>query len=207
MFGSILGDLAAGGYDAEWDCIPAASVGAPHRRDRVWVVAYSGGAGRQQVARGTYGDEDAHERRPAQDLHESASDGKGLRQRGVADAEGDRWSEGRTESAWQQGRPGAAECGVSLADAIGTRLAQRQGIADDAGPQQQAAERGGDGAGPAGWWESEPGLDRVAHGMAHRVDRLRTIGNGWVPQVAAVIAGRIATGQRSANREREKEQT
>jgi site-specific DNA-cytosine methylase len=36
----VLGDLAACGYDAEWDCIPASAVGAPHRRDRVWLVAY-----------------------------------------------------------------------------------------------------------------------------------------------------------------------
>jgi len=35
----VLGDLAALGYDAEWHCIPASSVGAPHRRDRVWIVA------------------------------------------------------------------------------------------------------------------------------------------------------------------------
>lgn len=39
-FGDVLGDLAACGYDAEWDCIPAAAVGAPHRRDRVFIVAY-----------------------------------------------------------------------------------------------------------------------------------------------------------------------
>ena len=39
-FGRVLGDLAEVGYDAEWDCIPAASVGAPHLRDRVWVMAY-----------------------------------------------------------------------------------------------------------------------------------------------------------------------
>jgi DNA (cytosine-5)-methyltransferase 1 len=38
--GDVLGDLAASGYDAEWDCIPAAGVGAPHLRDRVWIVAY-----------------------------------------------------------------------------------------------------------------------------------------------------------------------
>jgi DNA (cytosine-5)-methyltransferase 1 len=36
----VLGDLAALGYDAEWHCIPASHVGAPHRRDRVWIVAY-----------------------------------------------------------------------------------------------------------------------------------------------------------------------
>jgi DNA (cytosine-5)-methyltransferase 1 len=37
--GDVLGDLAALGYDAEWHCISASAVGAPHRRDRVWIVA------------------------------------------------------------------------------------------------------------------------------------------------------------------------
>ena len=36
----VLGDLAALGYDAEWHCIPAGHVGAPHQRDRIWIVAY-----------------------------------------------------------------------------------------------------------------------------------------------------------------------
>ena len=36
-----------------------------------------------------------------------------------------------------------------------------------------------------GWWTTEPTLGRVAHGVAHRVDRLKAIGNGQVPQVAA----------------------
>jgi DNA (cytosine-5)-methyltransferase 1 len=38
--GDVLGDLAALGYDAEWHCIPASAVGAPHRRDRVWIVGH-----------------------------------------------------------------------------------------------------------------------------------------------------------------------
>ena len=38
--GRVLGDLAALGYDAEWHCIPASAVGAPHPRDRVWIIAY-----------------------------------------------------------------------------------------------------------------------------------------------------------------------
>ena len=36
----VLGDLAALGYDAEWDCLPAASFGAPHIRDRLFLLAY-----------------------------------------------------------------------------------------------------------------------------------------------------------------------
>ena len=37
----VLGDLAACGYDAEWDCLPAAAFGAPHLRDRVFIIAHS----------------------------------------------------------------------------------------------------------------------------------------------------------------------
>lgn len=38
--GDVLGDLASLRYDAEWHCIPASSIGAPHRRDRIWIIAY-----------------------------------------------------------------------------------------------------------------------------------------------------------------------
>ena len=38
--GDLLGDLAAIGFDAEWESVPAAAFGAPHGRDRVWLVAY-----------------------------------------------------------------------------------------------------------------------------------------------------------------------
>lgn len=39
--GEVLGDLAEIGYDAEWNVLPASLFGAPHKRARVWVVAYS----------------------------------------------------------------------------------------------------------------------------------------------------------------------
>ena len=39
---TVLGEIAALGYDAEWHCIPASAVGAPHRRDRVWIIAHRG---------------------------------------------------------------------------------------------------------------------------------------------------------------------
>jgi len=44
-FARILGDLAAFGYDCEWDCLPAAVFGAPHLRYRVFIVAYSNAHG------------------------------------------------------------------------------------------------------------------------------------------------------------------
>ncbi len=47
--GEVLAELAAVGYDCEWHCVSAAHLGAPHIRDRVWVLAYpcNGGFGRQ----------------------------------------------------------------------------------------------------------------------------------------------------------------
>lgn len=36
---AVLGTLASLGYDSLWACVPACAVGAPHRRDRVWIVA------------------------------------------------------------------------------------------------------------------------------------------------------------------------
>lgn len=39
--GTVLGDLAAIGYRVEWDCVPAGAFGAPHVRDRVFMVAHA----------------------------------------------------------------------------------------------------------------------------------------------------------------------
>jgi len=44
--GVVLGDLAALGYDAEWAVLGAVDAGAPHRRDRIWILAYTPGDGR-----------------------------------------------------------------------------------------------------------------------------------------------------------------
>ena len=49
--GRVLGDLAEVGYDAEWHCIPASAVGAPHRRDRVWIVGHPSEQGLEGYAR------------------------------------------------------------------------------------------------------------------------------------------------------------
>jgi len=38
--GTVLGDLASLGYDSTWDCVPAQTIGAPHQRDRMFIVAY-----------------------------------------------------------------------------------------------------------------------------------------------------------------------
>lgn len=39
--GTVLGTVATCGYDAEWDCISAGAVGAPHTRPRIYILAYN----------------------------------------------------------------------------------------------------------------------------------------------------------------------
>jgi DNA (cytosine-5)-methyltransferase 1 len=36
----VLASLSEIGYDAEWQDIRASDMGAPHRRERIWIVAY-----------------------------------------------------------------------------------------------------------------------------------------------------------------------
>lgn len=55
--GDVCGALAEIGYDAEWHCIPASFIGAPHRRDRIWIIAdpIGGEQSRQEPRSGTLG--------------------------------------------------------------------------------------------------------------------------------------------------------
>ncbi len=47
--GKVLGDLAALGYDCRWTCLSAADCGAPHKRDRIWILAYTYENGRERT--------------------------------------------------------------------------------------------------------------------------------------------------------------
>jgi DNA (cytosine-5)-methyltransferase 1 len=49
--GVVLGELAEAGFDCEWSCIRASDLGACHRRDRWWLVAYSNSSGSQRFGR------------------------------------------------------------------------------------------------------------------------------------------------------------
>lgn len=74
--GRVLGDLATLGYDTDWDCIPAAAFGAPHIRDRVWIIAHSRdeGPGRWGGRTPTVATDAGSERREA--WGQSLGDGK-----------------------------------------------------------------------------------------------------------------------------------
>src|SRR6185369_1358782 len=124
-FGDILGDLAASGYDTEWDCIPAAAVGAPHERDRVFLVAYPGrGSVRADGGRGqAHGAGRAPEGQ--EDQRQRSGHSAGGRGPAVADAEGD--GRGSRRAGGRSGdRSGQAERSYrKLADSDRTRLEGR----------------------------------------------------------------------------------
>jgi len=63
FFGEVLRTLAASGYDVEWDCIPASAFGAPHRRDRIYILADSEGGRLAPSISEMYSESDAGWRR------------------------------------------------------------------------------------------------------------------------------------------------
>jgi DNA (cytosine-5)-methyltransferase 1 len=74
-FGRVLGDLAEAGYDARWLCLRASDVGAPHRRERVFVAAADADASGHEVRARSAG---------------RSSAGTGSAERAAADADSDR---------------------------------------------------------------------------------------------------------------------
>ena len=174
----VLGSLTALGYDAEWHCIPACAVGAPHRRDRVWIVAYPGcvdcdGRGRECGGQETAGacDRTARSSQHAVDVADSPR--KGLEWSRNVTGENRRGEEARLFG-----------CGGEDVPHASSRSAESSGAqCDEWGFQDQIVR----GLGDSHDWTIEPAVGRVAHGVPHRVDRLRGLGNAIVPQIAEMI--------------------
>ena len=139
--GVVVGDLASMGYSARWGVLGARHAGAPHHRDRIWILAYTD-RGLSQL-RGIANDI-SRETVPAQTRKENL----GLN---AAINCGSSRSEGRTTDFELR--------------SVGRLLNERRSVTSEKP------------------WKVEPGLDRVAYGVADRVQRLRAIGNGQVPSV------------------------
>jgi DNA (cytosine-5)-methyltransferase 1 len=127
---TVLQDLAEMGFDAEWGVVGAHHVDAPHKRDRMWVLAYPDSKRRSQPQ------------------------GSICKKRG-------RVGDGSKEM--------ADSAGEGLERIAGKRVPRTRG----------ASIKSAGGS----WWESEPDVGRVANGVAARVDRLKALGNGQVPEV------------------------
>jgi DNA (cytosine-5)-methyltransferase 1 len=150
--GLVIGDLAEMGYDCQWAIISASELGAPHQRDRFWLMAHSA------------------------QLQRNGSDNNA----GVGMEQG------------QNAKSGNDSGAQNMADTVCNGL---QGSRKEWGTQGSTGLRSGArgneeqrlqyGSGPGGWWSLEPNVGRVANGVAARVDRLKALGNGQVPIVAA----------------------
>lgn len=209
FFGKVLADLASLGYCVRWDVLSAAGVGAPHRRRRVFIVAYSHGAGRPRfdLARG------------------QAANAKSGRALPDASGFGLLRGEGATGS---PGRPGLEPASQNMGHADGFGQLEPSGcLANFWGwpqhPGGWAAESGLGGGldglpprldepsggfdGPPAWldepaaraWQSgawEEGLPRTEAKSPGRILRLKALGNAVVPQVAYAVGVAVMAAER-----------
>ena len=198
----VISDLAKMGYDAQWARLSASNFGAPHIRDRIWIVAkwnqlfphpnlhWSGRWQQQQ--------EGIKESSYAISNPQSI----GCKKNGLPIGKksqkpllgGDCENVGNTKSnGWEQARP--SECGSEkracwtskeLSNASSIRLSRpgESWFSSDPAenPKGQANRTFYECVGHI--WGIKSGLGRVANGVAYRVDRLKAIGNGQVPIVA-----------------------
>ena len=166
-FEIILGDLAESGYDVRWRVLSAAEVGAPHKRDRLWIVAHA-----------ARGQDNRRERGVVAKTQGGGESGDAAIVAGsphVGYAVGDGRTAGRQDYEQHDGHIAGATSQHAGALAHATTIhVQRRDYR-----QGQGEFRG------SSWWSVEPRLGRVADGVADRVNRLKAIGNGIVPAVAA----------------------
>ena len=212
--GDILGDLAALGYDAEWHCIPASAIGAPHRRDRVWIVAYASGAERRWV--------EPEWRQDRRDADVGGHGAQGLA--ALADADGGgRREQGHVESEARRQVAGQPRDGGAVLANADRQRCERLSSAEFKARACAGSERGSSAMGLAsfsrlpigpgslaerahaattgtGWWAAEPDVGRVVDGPADKVDRrkrLIALGNAVVPQIPEIL-GRAILARSSA---------
>jgi len=173
----VLGDLAQIGYDAEWHCIPASAVGAPHRRDRIWVIAYP-----NSECRGT------------KSSICNSSEGRAWAELGglrpdVADPSVMQRNGGYDNARERVGPETLSEFGdrsraTYVANALRQGLERQWQISGGTSEEYQ-------NTGNSRWWAVEPDVGRVANGVPGRVDRLKQLGNAVVPQIPELIGRAI----------------
>ena len=176
---AVLGSLAEIGYDAEWCDIRASDIGAPHRRERLWIVAYPNGSRLEK--HGLFKSDlsiGSGETRTSNKPEESENDVGYPHSVGME----------RQGAKFQTARTGRTGKDVAYASGEGLEgwekaVQQEKGWHSDTGYDRKKAG--------SSWrnsqWDSEPDVGRVANGVPSRVDRLKCLGNSIVPQIAELI--------------------
>jgi DNA (cytosine-5)-methyltransferase 1 len=160
--GTVLGDLSEMGYDAQWCVLGANDVGANHKRDRIWILAY------------TNSQSDAERR-----INSSISEVGG--QWSIDIGGGRRNVNGISESSKNEEMDSQQRKFETIEEKTnGMVNSNLQGKIGSISRETEHTRFGS-----SSWWETEPNVGRVANGMASRLDRLKAIGNGQVPLCAA----------------------
>jgi DNA (cytosine-5)-methyltransferase 1 len=165
--------MAEIGYDAEWHCIPASAVGAPHQRDRIWIIA-TDARGQQHE-----GGSPPFSGALAKELSLAATNTEALFRAEIIGSEPD----GDTASLGE------------MADAGSPRLQGPGHVGGASGRGKEAGQFVFGSAGDGRQWFAEPAVGRVADGVPSRVDRLRTLGNSVVPQIPEIIGRAILAAE------------
>ena len=136
---TVIGELAAIGYDAEWRIVSAASVGANHRRDRIFIVAYPNSIRletkrAEQPASGFGG---SGQNKNEFVAHPTISDGRKPEPHGVgtvfgqASKLGKSGSDGRPHGYWWEVEPAVGR----VADGVSCRVDRLRGLGNAVVPQ------------------------------------------------------------------------
>jgi DNA (cytosine-5)-methyltransferase 1 len=179
----VLGSLAEIGYNAEWQDIRASDMGAPHKRERIWIVAYAerreddgrefGNMANQEKRRGcinsainTCGEDVAY---PTSESAAGLSSGTGKKHAmsGIGCQMADPSIPRLQGQESTQSRPGEsglpAECGDEFPDAASKRL-EKQGFQQGHDARKHEIHyRGKQSAGE--WWATEPAICGMADGL------------------------------------------
>ena len=185
---TVLENLESEGYSSRTFSISASSVGANHKRERVWVVANSRrSSGREQSP----GDKESFGlwsfETPERSTDTNQTTGSSERAKTMADTESERGREPRHIDKEKRNTKSSAtqsqSCSADVADTNSERGCLRETGGEDAKDVGQSSR----GEETLGWWDVEPNVGRVAHGIPKRVDRLKCLGNSVVPQIPFLI--------------------
>ena len=195
--GTVLGDLVKLGFDAEWGVLGADDVAAPHVRKRIWIV---GRHSEWKLANtNSIGHLHSKSKINSTEKRFNAFSNIASSSSNVANTKKLFCNGSNNNSREFLGKKQVSEFGnCSGSENVSDTNCQRGCLWQTWIKDAENARKSSRGERRFNWWDIEPELGRVAHGVACRVDRLKAIGNGQVPQVAAT-AWKILN-ERLANR-------